>query len=66
MNNLIVIGHQNPDVDSIVSGIVLSKYLKYKGYNCSYVIPDQSIDKETSQILSNFEIDCNLYDAIKY
>lgn len=61
MNNITVIGHQNPDVDSIVSGIVLSKYLKYKGYNCSYIIPEQFIDKETSQILSKFGIDCNSY-----
>lgn len=61
MENIVILGHQNPDVDSIISGIVLSQYLKYKGYNCSYIIPDKNIDIETSQILSNFGINCNLY-----
>lgn len=59
--DIIIIGHQNPDVDSIVSGIVLSKYLKYRGFNCSYIIPDNFIDKESSQILSNFGIECEIY-----
>lgn len=61
MKKIVILGHRNPDVDSIVSGIVLSRYLKYKGYDCSYIIPDKDIDIETSQILLQFGINCDLY-----
>lgn len=60
-NNIIILGHKNPDVDSIVSGIILSKYLNYKGYNCSYIIPDKNIDHESYTVLKEFGIDCKDY-----
>lgn len=62
-NNIIVLGHHNPDVDSIVSGIVLSKYLIYKGYKTSYVIPDKNIDKETQNALKALKIDFKAYQG---
>lgn len=62
-NNIIVLGHPNPDIDSIISGIILSKYLIYKGYKASYIIPDKNIDKDTEQILMSFKIDFRAYQG---
>lgn len=61
--NIVVLGHMNPDVDSIISGIVLSKYLIHKGYNASYVIPDKSIDKESENALKALKIDFKVYQG---
>lgn len=63
MKDIIVLGHVNPDVDSILSGIILSKYLIYKGYKASYLIPDKNIDKETKVILESFKIDFTEYQG---
>ena len=56
-----ILGHQNPDVDSIISGVLLSEYLTFKGHDCSYVIPDTSVDEESAEIVSLFGIDCKKY-----
>lgn len=63
MKDIIVLGHVNPDVDSILSGIILSKYLIYKGYKASYLIPDKNIDKETKVVLESFKIDFTEYQG---
>lgn len=50
MNKIIILGHENPDVDSIVSGYLLEKILTKKGYNAKFVIPDKDINKDTFNI----------------
>ena len=59
--DIVIVGHSNPDIDSILSGIILSKYLVYKGYKARYVIPDKSIDKEVEKVLNHFKIDFRAY-----
>lgn len=50
MKKIIILGHENPDVDSIVSGYLLEKILLKKGYNVEFVIPDENIEEETLSI----------------
>lgn len=50
MDKIIILGHENPDVDSIVSGYLLEKILNKKGYNVEFVIPDKIIAKDTMGI----------------
>lgn len=50
MEKLIILGHENPDVDSIVSGYILEKILIKKGYSAEFIIPDKSINKDTLDI----------------
>ena len=42
-NNIIVAGHDYSDVDSIVSGYLLSKILNNNGYKTSYILTDKII-----------------------
>lgn len=53
----IIIGHDNPDVDSILSGILLEKIFKKKGLSASFIIPDETIDCDTLSILKLLSID---------
>ena len=69
MNDIIILGHINPDVDSIVSGYLLKKILTKKGFNAKFIIPDKRIDKDTLFICNKyglnpneFMIDINLND----
>ena len=50
----IILGHENPDVDSIVSGYLLEKVLCQKGYDANYIIPDKKISEDTTNILSEY------------
>ncbi|MBQ8043134.1 MAG: DHH family phosphoesterase [Clostridia bacterium] len=50
MEKTIILGHENPDVDSIVSGYLLQKILNIKGYNVEFVIPDEKINEDTLDI----------------
>ncbi len=54
---IIILGHENPDVDSIVSAIILNKILLKKGYNSKFIIPDDQINKDTLEILNKYNID---------
>lgn len=56
-NKIVILGHKNPDVDSIISGYLLSSYLRYKKYDVDYVIPDEKIDEETLSIVKSCGID---------
>lgn len=49
-NDLIILGHENPDVDSIVSGYLLEKILTKKGYKAKFIIPDSTISNDTLDI----------------
>lgn len=61
MSEITIIGHKNPDVDSIISGYLLSSYLRYKKYDVSYVIPDEKIDEETLEILKLCSVDTKIF-----
>ena len=54
MGQINIIGHVNPDVDSIISGYLLQEYLKYKNLDASFIIPDKRIDKDTEEIIKEF------------
>ena len=53
---IIILGHENPDVDSIISAILLNKILIKKGYNSKFIIPDNEINKDTLEILNKYNI----------
>ena len=59
---IVILGHENPDVDSLLSGILLEKYMKdtYK-QNFEFIIPDGNVDEESKQILKSIGIDISSY-----
>ena len=57
MDKIIIIGHDNPDVDSILSGILLDRIMKKKGFSSSFVIPDKIIESDTFEVLNFLGID---------
>lgn len=57
MKKLIILGHINPDVDSIVSGYLLSKYLNKKGIDSEFVIPDKRIDNYSLDVCLKYGLD---------
>jgi inorganic pyrophosphatase/exopolyphosphatase len=52
----IILGHENPDVDSIISGYLLEKIMKKRGYDVSFIIPDKKVCKDTENICNEFNI----------
>lgn len=60
-NKLAILGHKNPDVDSILSGYILSNYLRYKRYEADYVIPDKEIDEESKEIVESFGVNVDYF-----
>ena len=57
MNKIIILGHENPDVDSIVSGYLLEKILNSKGYFTEFIIPDEKIEQENLDICRKYGLD---------
>lgn len=57
----IILGHKNVDVDSIVSGILLERYLNRHGKEARFIIPDKKIDAESLSICLSFGIDPRKY-----
>lgn len=59
---IIILGHENPDIDSICSGIILESYLNnYTDYNASFIIPDKTLDNSTKAICQEFDIPYQKY-----
>ena len=52
----IILGHTNPDIDSIISGYLLEKLLKKLNYNVEFVIPDIVLDKEVIDVCNKYDI----------
>lgn len=50
MNKYIILGHKNPDVDSIISGYLLEKLLTKLGHNAEFIIPDVEISKDNIKL----------------
>ena len=61
MDKIVILGHENPDVDSIVSGYLLEKILKKKGYNAEFIVPDKSLDKDTLEICRKYDLEPTIY-----
>lgn len=61
---IIILGHENPDVDSIISGYLLEKIYN-KLYNdefeVEFIIPDENIDKESYEICLRYGIDAKKF-----
>lgn len=61
MYDYIILGHQNPDVDSVVSGVLLENYLTRQGEKACFMIPDLKIDEETISICMSFGLNPKKY-----
>ena len=59
-NRIAIKGHDNPDFDSVVSGILCCSYLKKLGYSCRYCLPSIT-DKPTLLALSHAGVDILQY-----
>lgn len=60
----VILGHQNPDVDSILSGVLLEKILnKFTKDEFKFIIPDDSIDDITKEIVKDTGIDISQYQT---
>lgn len=63
MKKVIILGHENPDVDSMVSGFLLEKLLNRRnlGINFKFVIPDRVIDDESVKVCKKYGLDVRKY-----
>lgn len=60
-DKIIILGHDNPDVDSIVSGYLLEKLLRKVGYDVSFCIWDSDVSTESKNILAKYGFDVSVY-----
>lgn len=58
---LVIMGHENPDVDSILSGYIFERYLISQGIDAKFIIPDKSISDESLNIVAKSFIDGNAF-----
>lgn len=63
-DSVVILGHDNPDVDSIISGYLFSHFLKRNGYNARYVILDKEIDKQVLGILKEYNLNVDDFKGI--
>lgn len=61
MDKYIILGHENPDNDSIVSGYILEKIMKQRGYDVEFIIPDEVISDENIMLATYIGIDPTLF-----
>lgn len=57
MTKYIILGHENPDLDSIVSGYLLEKLLISQGKKAEFIIPDQTISNENLSLCESINLD---------
>ena len=57
----IILGHENPDVDSLVSGYLLEKVMRKMGYEVSFCIPDKVIASDSDRICSKYKLNLKKY-----
>lgn len=65
LKKYIILGHENPDVDSIVSGYLLEKLLLSKSFNVEFIIPDKRIEKDTVRLCKEFGLDIEKLGYLK-
>ena len=61
MDKYIILGHENPDNDSIVSGYLLEKIMKQLGYDAEFIIPDKEVSDENIMLANFVGIDPTKY-----
>lgn len=61
MDKYIILGHENPDNDSIVSGHILQKIMQSLGYNAEFIIPDTTISEENIMLANYVGINPSIY-----
>lgn len=61
MTKTIILGHENPDIDSIVSGYLLETLLTKQGKNVEFIIPDLTISKENIELCKIINLDPTKY-----
>ena len=57
MTKYIILGHINPDVDSIVSGYIYQNYLQRRNIDAEFIIPDKKIEDDTLEICRQFDLE---------
>lgn len=62
----IILGHENPDVDSIVSGYLLEKYMIKLGFDAQFVIPDKVIEKNTLNLCFKYGLKASNYQIVDF
>lgn len=60
-NVIKVVGHKNPDIDSILSGIIFEYYGKLINKNFKYVISDKKVPEDNLEILNYLNINYEKY-----
>lgn len=60
-NKVYILGHDKPDVDSILSGTVLSEYLNYLNIDSEFIIPENKIDEDSVSALKELNINPQIY-----
>lgn len=60
-DKITILGHKYPDVDAVVSGLMMEKLLKHYNYDAGFVIPDKYLDKDTYELLLKYNIDMRKY-----
>lgn len=61
MTKYIILGHENPDLDSLVSGYLLEKLLTSQGKQAEFIIPDQIISNENLSLCESINLDPKKY-----
>ena len=58
---LVILGHENPDFDSIISGMLLENiYRKMYRYEADFIIPDEVL-KDTAKLCNKYHVDYRRY-----
>ena len=58
---LVILGHENPDFDSIISGMLLENiYRKMYRYKADFIIPDEVL-KDTAKLCNKYHVDYRRY-----
>lgn len=61
MTEYIILGHENPDLDSIVSGYLLEKLLRAEGHSVEFVIPDKEVSEDNIRLCQQVGINPTKY-----
>ena len=66
-SEIFVLGHKNPDVDSLVSTYLMAKILKHFNINAtpSILIPIEQVDLFTKEVLNDFGISLSEFNYIR-
>lgn len=57
----IILGHENPDVDSLVTGYLVEKIIKKYGYEAEFIIPDLKVLDESYNLCCKYGLDIKKY-----